>query len=107
MTNSATTLNWATPIARNANGRFVSLKNIQAAATTAAKTAIKFLSAVYGTTEKSIPVVLTEKSIGHKVTNKLAGSDPCPKVKKQLIVEAEIEGEKVTKTFIEGEKIVF
>ena len=53
-------------------------------------------SAKYGTAEKSIEVA-SKMIVGRKITNKLAGEDPCPKVKKTLAVKATVDGNPVEK----------
>ena len=65
---------------------------------------VEILEAVYGIKDAQVsftPVV------GRKLTNKMVGSDPAPKVKKEAIIKAKVEGKKVTKTFAEGEVIAF
>lgn len=71
-----------------------------------AKQVITIVKALYGTMEKSIDVA-SKMVPGRKITNKLAGEDPCPKQKKTLSVTATIDGKEVTKVFNEGEKLVF
>jgi hypothetical protein len=51
--------------------------------------------------------VKDQMKIGRKITNKLTGNDPAPKVKKQLQVVAEINGERIERTFAEGEILKF
>ena len=71
-----------------------------------AKPVINIISALYGVEGTTIEVKDNMK-VGRKITNKLAGSDPAPKVKKQLQVVAEIDGERVERTFAEGEILKF
>jgi hypothetical protein len=68
---------------------------------------INILSATYGIEGTVANIEPTIIKVGRKVSNKLTGIDPAPKVKKSLTVEAEVNGTNVTKTFEEGEKIVF
>jgi hypothetical protein len=75
-------------------------------ATKVAKSAINIVSALYGVEGTTIEVKDNMK-MGRKITNKLAGSDPAPKQKKQLTVVAEIDGERVERTFSEGEILKF
>lgn len=63
-------------------------------------------SAMYGSAEKSIEVA-AKMIVGRKITNKLAGEDPAPKVKKVLVVKATVDGSPVEKTFNEGDKLTF
>lgn len=72
----------------------------------AAEKTVKILSAVYGIEGKSVEICDKVK-VGRKITNKLAGEDPAPKEKKNLIVKAEVDGTAVSKTFTEGEKLIF
>jgi hypothetical protein len=72
----------------------------------AAEKTVKILSAVYGIEGKSVEICDKVK-LGRKITNKLAGEDPAPKEKKNLIVKAEVDGTAVSKTFTEGEKLIF
>lgn len=71
-----------------------------------AKPVINILSALYGVEGTTIEVKDNMK-VGRKITNKLAGSDPAPKVKKQLQVVAEIDGTRIERTFAEGEILKF
>ena len=71
-----------------------------------AEKTVKILSAVYGIEGKSVEICDKVK-VGRKITNKLAGEDPAPKEKKNLIVKAEVDGTAVSKTFTEGEKLIF
>lgn len=82
-------------------GRFESLKNL---ATKAEELKVKILSALYGVDDNRIEIVAIQ---GKKLNNKMAGSDPAPKVAKNAIVKAEVNGLLVEKTFSEGEVIIF
>jgi hypothetical protein len=72
----------------------------------APKTEINIISALYGV-EGTTVEVKDQMKIGRKITNKLTGNDPAPKVKKQLQVVAEINGERIERTFAEGEILKF
>jgi hypothetical protein len=72
----------------------------------APKTQINIISALYGVEGTTVEVKDSMK-IGRKITNKLTGNDPAPKVKKQLQVVAEINGERIERTFAEGEILKF
>lgn len=93
-------------------GRFVSVKNMKPMRTKekkekameAAGPAVEILSALYGIEGNRISVT---PIIGKKMTNKIAGSDPAPKVKKDVIIKATVDGAEVEKTFTEGEVISF
>ena len=111
-----TNLNWTNPIGRNEKGQFVSLKNVLVSAkenkeeiAKLPEKSIKILSAIYGISEKNIEIVsrLSEKSIGEKITNRLAGNDPAPRIKKSLTVKAIIDGKEIEKIFAEGQKLEF
>lgn len=121
-------------VVRNAKGQFVSLKN-QTVASIETPTEVKpkaekvkkekapkepkapktpkakgpvvtFEKATYGSAEKQIDV--TKKIVlGRKITNKLVGEDPHPKVKKTLSVVAIVDGNKIEKVFNEGDKLIF
>lgn len=67
---------------------------------------IVFTSATYGSSEKNIEVA-DKLVLGRKITNKLVGEDPHPKMKKTLFVKATIDGTPVEKTFNEGDKLIF
>lgn len=45
--------------------------------------------------------------VGNKLTNRMVGSDPYPGVVKNAIITITTDGVEATKTFAEGEKIVF
>lgn len=70
------------------------------------KPEINIISALYGVEGTTVEVKDNMK-IGRKITNKLTGSDPAPKEKKQLQVVAEINGERIERTFAEGEILKF
>jgi hypothetical protein len=65
---------------------------------------IIFLSGKYGIEGNRIDFKPVN---GRKLTNKLVGMDPLPKVKKNAIIVATIDGVEVTKQFLEGEVIAF
>lgn len=72
----------------------------------AKKAVISITSALYGTAEKTIEVA-TKMVVGRKITNRLIGEDPAPKVRKTLTVKAVVDGTPVEKTFNEGDKLAF
>ena len=65
---------------------------------------IEILSAQYGIDGNRVSI---QAKVGRKVTNKLAGTDPAPKVAKNLIVTATVDGVEQTLTFNEGDFIKF
>ena len=65
---------------------------------------IEILKAQYGIDGTRIDI---DAKVGRKVTNKLAGSDPAPKVAKNLMLTAMVDGVEQTLTFNEGEFIKF
>ena len=67
---------------------------------------ISILSALYGINDVRVEIKENAK-VGKKVGNAMAGSDPAPKQKKDLIVKYAIDGVEGEKTFNEGEKLVF
>lgn len=68
---------------------------------------VQILSATYGLADIRV-IDITEKIVvGAKVTNEIAGEDPCPKKKKEVVVKALVDGVEVEVTFTEGKKIVF
>lgn len=69
--------------------------------------AIQILKAIYGIDATVIEIDTEKVKMGKKVSNKMAGSDPAPKVKKALTVTAMVYDKEVTKTFDEGEVIEF
>jgi hypothetical protein len=71
-----------------------------------AKPEINIISALYGVEGTTVEVKDNMK-IGRKITNKLTGNDPAPKMKKQLQVVAEIDGNRIERTFAEGEILKF
>jgi hypothetical protein len=91
-------------------GRFVSVSSLKPMhaksekVKEAAGPAVEILSAMYGIEGNRISVT---PIVGKKMTNKIAGSDPAPKVKKDVIVKAKVDGTEVEKTFSEGEVISF
>jgi len=68
---------------------------------------VQVLKATYGVDTSIVEVDTTRVVVGKKVTNKMAGSDPAPKVKKTLSVTAMVYDKEVTKSFNEGEVIEF
>ena len=69
----------------------------------AAGPAIEILSALYGIEGARIEMATVKN--GRKLTNKMAGSDPAPKVAKDAIITAKVDGTEVTVTVKEGEVI--
>ena len=66
---------------------------------------VSILSALYGIEGTRVEMTGTIKS-GRKLTNKLAGSDPAPKTKKDAIITYTVDGgAKQTVTVTEGEVI--
>lgn len=70
------------------------------------KAVISITSALYGTPEKTIEVA-SKLIVGRKITNRLIGEDPAPKLRKTLTVKAVVDGTPVEKAFNEGDKLVF
>lgn len=68
---------------------------------------VEILSVMYGIQEIAIIDITGKVKVGEKVTNEVAGSDPCPKKKKNVIVRAKVDGVEVERTFVEGKKIIF
>lgn len=66
---------------------------------------VAILSALYGINDTRVEIKDNAK-VGKKVGNAMAGSDPAPKQKKDLIVKYTIDGVEGEKTFAEGEKLV-
>jgi hypothetical protein len=93
-------------------GRFVSVKSLKPMAIKENKTkvekvtgpVVEILSALYGIEGNRINIT---PIVGKKLNNKMAGSDPAPKVKKDAIIKAKVEGKEVEKVFTEGEVITF
>ena len=77
------------------------------ATTAPAKPKVEFvvLKSEYGIDGNRI--AMAEVKHGNKLTNKMAGSDPAHKVRKTAIITATVNGVEVTRTFAEGQKIVF
>jgi hypothetical protein len=71
------------------------------------ESSVEILKAIYGIDATIIEIDTAKVKIGKKVSNKMAGSDPAPKVKKALTVTAMVYDKEVTKTFSEGEVIEF
>jgi hypothetical protein len=100
-----------------ATGKFVSAKNMKPVFTkerkprapkvveeAAGSKTVEILSALYGIEGNRISIT---PILGKKLNNKMAGSDPAPKTKKDAIIKAMVEGTEVEKTFTEGEVISF
>jgi hypothetical protein len=97
-------------------GRFVSIKGDKAVHSKAIapkekkvketidKDIVSILSAAYGIDGNRIEITAIP---GKKLNNKMAGADPAPKMKKDAIIIAMVNGEEVKKTFSEGEVISF
>jgi len=68
---------------------------------------VQVLKATYGVDTSIVEVDTTRVVVGKKVSNKMAGSDPAPKVKKTLSVTVMVYDKEVTKSFNEGEVIEF
>lgn len=71
------------------------------------ESSVEILKAIYGIDATVIEIDTVKVKIGKKVSNKMAGSDPAPKVKKALTVTVMVYDKEVTKTFSEGEVIEF
>lgn len=71
------------------------------------ESSVEILKAIYGIDATVIEIDTAKVKMGKKVSNKMAGSDPAPKVKKALTVTAMVYDKEVTKTFGEGEVIEF
>ena len=69
-----------------------------------AKPVIEILKAEYGIDGNRIDISGSLK-IGNKLTNRMAGYDPAPKVVKDLHLEATVDGVLVSKVIKEGEKV--
>ena len=94
---------------RNSKGQFVA-KIAEAPVETSTETEstkriIEIISAKYGIKGNMIEVAKVK--IGRKASNRMAGADPAPKEAKVMIIKAKVNGEIVTKTFNEGEKVEF
>ena len=68
---------------------------------------LKIVNASYGSETMKVNVDLLMIVEGRKISNKLVGYDPAPKKKKFLHIVFNIGGIDISKTFVEGEKIVF
>lgn len=68
---------------------------------------VEILKAVYGVDATVVEVDTAKVRIGKKVSNRMAGADPAPKVKKSMTVTAVLHGKEIEKTFSEGEIIEF
>ena len=67
---------------------------------------IEILSALYGIEGTRVEFGENLK-VGRKLTNKMVGSDPAPKVAKDALITATIDGDKVSIVVKEGEVINF
>jgi hypothetical protein len=68
--------------------------------------AIEILKATYGIGDVRVEVTDRVK-VGRKVSNRMAGEDPVPGTAKEMVIEAKVDGKKVTKTFAEKEVVEF
>jgi hypothetical protein len=68
--------------------------------------AIEILKATYGIGDVRVEVTDRVK-IGRKVSNRMVGEDPVPGTAKEMVIEANVNGKKVTKTFAEKEVVEF
>jgi uncharacterized membrane protein YkvA (DUF1232 family) len=68
---------------------------------------VSIISAQYGLEEERLIDVTDKILVGQKFTNKLAGEDPCPNKKKQVIIKAIVDGVEGEYVFIENKKIIF
>ena len=68
---------------------------------------LKVLSALYGIEGTKVIDIADKVRLGRKVSNKLAGEDPCPRVAKNLVIKGEYKGNPVEKIFEEGDIIAF
>jgi hypothetical protein len=67
--------------------------------------AVRILKALYGVEGNLVEI--ENVRIGKKASNRMAGFDPVPGQKKIMVIEAEIKGKKITKTFNEGSVVEF
>ena len=74
-----------------------------------AKPVIEILESRYGILTDSTKCIekMASVKIGNKLTNKMAGTDPAIKEKKQAFIRIKIDGVEKSGTFDEGTKIVF
>jgi predicted DNA-binding WGR domain protein len=68
---------------------------------------VEILEASYGLTDVQVINVTDKVIVGEKFNNETAGSDPCPRKKKEIIIIANVDGVRTEKTFKEKQKIVF
>lgn len=68
---------------------------------------VEISKAMYGLEDIKLIDVTSKIKVGEKFNNELAGEDPCPKKKKNVIVTATVDGIEGEYTFIEGKKIQF
>lgn len=73
--------------------------------TTKVKASIQILKALYGIDGHLVEI--EKVKIGRKASNRMAGFDPAPGQKKIMVIEAEVKGKQVTKTFEEGSVVEF
>lgn len=73
--------------------------------TTKVKESIQILKALYGVDGHLVEI--EKVKIGRKASNRMAGFDPAPGQKKIMVIEAEVKGKQVTKTFEEGSVVEF
>ena len=67
---------------------------------------VEILSALYGIEGTRVEFGANVK-VGKKLTNKMVGSDPAPKVAKDALITATVDGDKVSIVVKEGEVINF
>ena len=67
--------------------------------------AIQILKALYGVEGNLVEI--DQVKVGKKASNRMAGFDPAPGQKKIMVIEAEVKGKKITKTFNEGSLVEF
>lgn len=68
---------------------------------------VEIIQALYGLQDIKFIDITSKIVIGQKVNNALAGEDPCPNKKKNVIVRAVVDGVEGDYTFVEGKKIIF
>lgn len=68
---------------------------------------ILIVEAKYGVPSIKLVEVTDTVKIGEPFTNKMAGGDPCPKIKKTLFIKALLDGVETEVEFLEGRKIIF
>ena len=96
-------------------GRFVSVSSMKTLHIAAKRTpkapkealdpaTVEILSAQYGIDGSRVSVIA---KVGDRVNNRLAGTDPSPKQRKNLLVLAKVNGAEVEKAFREGAVVAF